>query len=111
VTAACSGEKAESHNLEAVVLPIAASCNKIDKSQPETFDLAVRDHVHSVAGEVLAQSEMLKNAVEHGKLTIIEAYYSLDTGAVTSCVDHDVPPCAHKVSRCPARTYIMVVIV
>ena len=83
VTAACSGEKAESHNLEAVVLPIAASCNKIDKSKPETFDLAVRDHLHSVAGEVLAQSEMLKNAVEHGKLTIIEAYYSLDTGAVT----------------------------
>ena len=83
VTAACSGEKAESHNLEAVVMPIAASCSKIDKSKPETLELAVRDHVHSVADEVLAQSEMLKNAVEHGKLTIIEAYYSLDTGEVT----------------------------
>jgi carbonic anhydrase len=83
VTAACSGEKEESPNLEAVVTPITASCSKIDKTRPETLDLAVRDHVHSVADQLLAQSALLKKAVDDGKLTIVEAYYSLDTGKVT----------------------------
>jgi carbonic anhydrase len=32
---------------------------------------------------LLAKSELLKEAVGRGKLTIIEAYYSLDTGEVT----------------------------
>ncbi len=83
VKAACSGGKAESPNLEAVVAPITASCKKVDKSKPETLDLAVRDHVHSVAQELLAKSVILKHAASEGKLTIIEAYYSLDTGEVT----------------------------
>jgi hypothetical protein len=39
--------------------------------------------VHRVAQEVLAKSEVLKKGVDQGKLTIIEAYYSLDTGEVT----------------------------
>lgn len=83
VKAACSGGKAGSPNLEAVVTPIAASCTKVDKSKPETFDLAARDHVHSVAQELLSASAILKKATEEGKLTIVEAYYSLDTGEVT----------------------------
>ena len=83
VTAACSGAKAESVNLDAVVGPIASSCAKIDPKRPESLDLAVRDHVHRVSLEVLAKSEILKKAFDEGKLTIIEAYYSLDTGEVT----------------------------
>jgi hypothetical protein len=31
---------------------------------------------------VLAHSELPKNAKEHGKLTVIEAEYQLDTGEV-----------------------------
>jgi|GraSoiStandDraft_5_1057265.scaffolds.fasta_scaffold67954_1 carbonic anhydrase len=83
VKAACSGEKPGSPNLEAVVTPIASSCTKVDKSKPETLDLAIRDHVHSVAQEMLAKSVILKTAVDEGSLTIVEAYYSLDTGEVT----------------------------
>ena len=83
VKAACSGEKAGSPNLEAVVTPIAPSCTKIDKSKPDTLDLAIRNHVHSVAQELLAKSVILKKAADEGKLTIIETYYSLDTGEVT----------------------------
>jgi carbonic anhydrase len=70
-------------NLDAVVSPIASSCAKIDPKRPESLDLAVRDHVHRVAQEVLAKSEILKKAFDEGKLTIVEAYYSLDTGEVT----------------------------
>jgi carbonic anhydrase len=83
VTAACAGGKSESVNLDAVVAPIAASCIKMDPKKPETLDLAVRDHIHRVSEELLAKSELLKEAVEKGKLTIVEAYYSLDTGEVT----------------------------
>jgi carbonic anhydrase len=83
VTAACSGEKAESANLLAVVSPIAASCVKADKSKADPLDDPIKDHVHSVAMELLAKSEMLKHAVAEHKLTIVEAYYSLDTGVVT----------------------------
>lgn len=83
VTAACSGGKSESVNLDAVVVPIAPSCAKMDPKKPESLDLAVRDHVHRVAQEVLERSRILKEAVDEGKLAIIEAYYSLDTGEVT----------------------------
>jgi carbonic anhydrase len=55
VTAACSGAKSESVNLDAVVSPIASSCAKIDPKRPESLDLAVRDHVHRVAQEVLVR--------------------------------------------------------
>jgi len=83
VTAACSGGKPESVNLDAVVNPIAPSCAKMDSKRPETVDLAVRDHVHRVAQELLAKSEMLRKSFDEGKLTIIEAYYSLETGEVS----------------------------
>ena len=83
VTAACTGSKSESDNLEAVVSPIAPSCAKMDRAKPETLDLAVRDHVHKVSQEILARSELLRKAAEEHKLAIIEAYYSLDTGEVT----------------------------
>jgi carbonic anhydrase len=55
----------------------------MDTKRPETLDFAVRDHIHRVVEEILAKSEMLKRAFDGGKLTIIEAYYSLDTGEVT----------------------------
>ncbi len=83
VTAACSGGKPESDNLEAVVSPIAPSCSKMDRAKPENLDLAVRDHVHRVSQEILAKSELLREAAAEHKITVIEAYYSLDTGEVT----------------------------
>lgn len=83
VIAACTAGKSDSINLDAVTMPISPSCAQFDPTRPETLDLAIRDHVHRVAEELLAKSSVLKKAFEKGKLTIIEAYYSLDTGAVT----------------------------
>lgn len=83
VTAACSGEKPGSVNLDAVESPILSSCAKMDPKKPETLDLAVRDHIDRVAQELLSRSNVLKKVFDEGKLTIIEAYYSLDTGEVT----------------------------
>lgn len=83
VTAACSGGKSESVNLDAVTAPIAPSCAKADANKPAALDLAVRDHVHRVAQDLLRKSKVLKEACDEHKLTIIEAYYSLETGEVT----------------------------
>ncbi len=83
VTAACSRGKSESVNLDAVLKPIIPSCKKVDPKQPETLDAAIRDHVHQVAQEALSRSEVLRKASEEHKLTIIEAYYSLESGEVT----------------------------
>jgi len=55
----------------------------MNRAKPENLDLAVRDHVHRVSREILAKSELLRNAAEEHKITVIEAYYSLDTGEVT----------------------------
>jgi carbonic anhydrase len=83
VTAACSDGKSESVNLDAVIHPIVPSCSKKGSSEPESLDLAIRDHVHRVAQEILARSELLRKSSAEGKLTVIEAYYSLDTGEVS----------------------------
>jgi len=83
VTAACSAGKGESVNLEAMIAPILPSCSKTDRAKPQEFDLAIRDHIHRVAQDILAKSELLRKSSAQGKLTVIEAYYSLDTGEVT----------------------------
>jgi carbonic anhydrase len=83
VKAACSGGKPESANLDAVLSPISSSCAKADPKNLVTLDLAVRDHVHVVAQQLIANSDILKTAFDQGKVTIVEAYYSLETGAVT----------------------------
>jgi hypothetical protein len=63
--------------------PILPSCKKVDPKQPETLDIAIRDHVHQVTQEALSRSEVLKKASEEHKLTTIEAYDSLESGKVT----------------------------
>jgi carbonic anhydrase len=74
VTAVCPDGKSESVNLDAVVIPIAVSCATMDPKRRATPDLAVHDHIHRVAQELLAKSEMLKSFVAKGDLTIIAAY-------------------------------------
>ncbi len=85
VSAACSGDKMPSANLEAVVRPVAQSCAvaKAQSTKGDLIDFAVHDHVHRSAQDLLANSQILKHAVDEGHLTIMEAYYSLDTGTVT----------------------------
>ena len=82
VTAACSGEKMPSANLDAVVKPVLASCAAGGSKGAGLVDFAIHDHVHRAAEYLLAQSTILKHAADEGKLSIIEAYYELDTGRV-----------------------------
>jgi carbonic anhydrase len=79
VSAACSGEKMPTVNLQAVVAPITASCSV---AKGGNLTPAIKDHVHQSAQELVAHSPVLKHEVQEGKIKVIEAYYELDTGKV-----------------------------
>ena len=84
VTAACSGEKMPTANLQAMVDQIDPAVKKVKGSATgdALIEAAIKENVHESAMDVLAHSEVLRHAKEQGKLTVIEAEYQLDTGEV-----------------------------
>jgi carbonic anhydrase len=84
VTAACSGEKMPTPNLQAMVDRIEPAVVRVKQSATgdALIEAAVKENVHESAMNVVAQSEVLRHAKEEDKLTIIEAEYQLDTGKV-----------------------------
>jgi carbonic anhydrase len=84
VTAACSGDKMPSVNLEAIVDkidPAVAKAKSYAKSD-ELIESAIKENVHQSAKDLLANSAILRDAVKAGKLTIVEAEYQLSSGEV-----------------------------
>ena len=84
VTAACSGEKMPTANLQAMVDQIDPSVKKVKGSATgdALIEAAIKENVHESARDVMMHSEVLRRAKEQGKLTVIEAEYQLDTGEV-----------------------------
>jgi carbonic anhydrase len=84
VTAACSGDKMPSPNLQAIVDKIEPAVT-LAKSYAKPADLipqAILENIHQSAKDVLGNSEILRHAMKDGRLTVIEAVYKLDTGEV-----------------------------
>jgi carbonic anhydrase len=81
VAAACSGDKMPSSNLQAIVDKINPAVAKAGTGDA-LIETAVKENVHQSAKDVLASSEILRHYAEQGKLTVFEAEYQLDTGAV-----------------------------
>ena len=84
VNAACSGEKMPSPNLDAIVEKISPAVNQA-KTYSKADDLvesAIKENVHRSAMDLEANSEIIRDAVKSGKLTVIEAEYDLDAGRV-----------------------------
>jgi carbonic anhydrase len=46
------------------------------------IESAVKENVHQSAKDVVANSEIIRDAVKSGKLSVIEAEYQFDTGEV-----------------------------
>lgn len=82
VEAACSGEEPATPSLAAVVDPIAPSCSMTRSDGKTDLAAATKDHVHRSAQELVATSPVIKAALAKGTVSIIEAYYELDTGRV-----------------------------
>jgi len=93
VIAACSGEKMPSRNLEAIVDKInpAVKQAKTYAKGDGLIEAAVRENVHQSAKDVLANSEILREAVKSGKLKVIEAEYEFDTGKVARLAPAGAP--------------------
>jgi carbonic anhydrase len=84
VTAACSGEKMPTPNLQAIVDTISpAVLQAKDYAKADGLvEAAIEENVHQSAKDVLGHSAVLRHALKDGKLTILEAIYKLDTGKV-----------------------------
>jgi carbonic anhydrase len=84
VTAACSGEKMPSANLQAIVDKIGPAIPKgrSSRDSDELIETVIKENVHQSAKDVLASSEILRHFTEEGKLTVFEAEYQLDTGEI-----------------------------
>ena len=84
VTAACSGEKMPSVNLEAIVDKIGPAVETAKKSAKgdELVESAIKQNVHQSAKDLMSNSEIINDAVKSGKLRIVEAEYQLESGEV-----------------------------
>ncbi|MBG0564231.1 carbonic anhydrase [Actinoplanes aureus] len=51
---------------------------------PDGVELGVRANIRAQAEALLAQSAIIREAVEHGKTAVVGARYDLDTGLVTT---------------------------
>jgi len=93
VTAACSQQKMPTPNLQAIVDKINPAVLAVGDSEKgdARIEAAIRQNVHHGARELLVNSEILRHAADEGRLTVIEAEYSLDTGRVTRLE----PPTVH----------------
>ena len=84
VSAACSGEKMPSRNLDAIVERInpAVTQAKTYAKADDLIESAIKENVHQSAKDVLANSQIIRDAVKAGKLSVIEGEYELDSGKV-----------------------------
>jgi carbonic anhydrase len=84
VTAACSGDKMPTANLQAVVDKIlpAVTRAKAHAKADDLVEAAILENVHQSAKNVLASSEVLQHFLHDGKLTVFEAIYELGSGKV-----------------------------
>ena len=84
VTAACSGDKMATPNLQAMVDQISPAVTraKTHAKGDELVEAAILENVHQSAKDVLARSEVLQHFLHDGKLTVFEAVYELDSGKV-----------------------------
>lgn len=84
VTAAASGDKMPSENLQALADEIAPGLAKLKASYkgPELVHYGVEANVTATANEVIDRSVVLRKAVEEGHLAIVRAIYDLGSGRV-----------------------------
>jgi carbonic anhydrase len=84
VSAACSGDKMPTANLQAIVDKISPAVTqaKTQAKSDELVETAIRENVRQSAKDVLARSDVLQHFLHDGKLTVYEALYKMDSGEV-----------------------------
>jgi len=83
VTAAMSGGGDTHDHIQALVEAIAPVVAEAKKDPKDPLDAAVRLNVQKVVGELASSEPILAHESKEGRIRVVGAYYSLDTGAVT----------------------------
>jgi carbonic anhydrase len=83
VKAACSSEKTPSPNLKSIIKAVRASGASAGQgSTGGEMCEAEKQNARYMAHSVLDRSDLLRDRVQRGELTVVTAYYHLDSGAV-----------------------------
>jgi len=95
VSAAAEGGEAEGH-LPALLAMIRPAVEAARTQPGDLIENAVRINVENVVRQLHDSTPVLADLVGHGKLTIVGAVYSLDTGKVTWLSQAGAPAAAPK---------------
>ena len=84
VEAACSSEKTDSPNMKAVIKAVRSSGAQVgaDGGDEDALRDAEKQNVRAVAQAVLDRSDLLRERVRRGYLSIVTAYYHLGDGTL-----------------------------
>ena len=82
VSAAAEGGKADGH-LSELIKAIQPAVDKAKSMPGDVIDNAVRTNVEMVVSQLRTSQPLLSSFVKAGKLRVVGAVYSLDTGKVT----------------------------
>jgi carbonic anhydrase len=82
VSAAVEGGEPAGH-LSSIITPVSSAVEKAKQMQGNVVENSVRINVENVVEELRTSKPILSELVSEGKLTIVGAVYSLDTGKVT----------------------------
>ena len=84
VEAACSGDKAGSANLKAIIKAVrnSGALASLGGGGEDALREAEKQNARAVAQAALDRSDLLRDHVRRGDLAIVTAYYHLDTGTV-----------------------------
>lgn len=84
VSAACSGDKMPTANLQTLVDKISPAVVRAKAhAKPDGLvEAAILENVQQSAKDVVASSDVLQHFLHDGKLTVFEAVYELDSGRV-----------------------------
>jgi len=81
VTAAAKGGEAHGH-IGAIIRLIAPALDNVKDKTGDLVDNAIKENARLVAAAIASSKPILEKMVEDGKIAVIPAYYSIDTGLV-----------------------------
>lgn len=82
VKIACSGQKVESPYLKAVIERLRPAVEKAEGAGDERLRYVERENARLVAHEVIEHEAALHERIQSRRLTVVPAYYNVETGEV-----------------------------
>jgi carbonic anhydrase len=85
VTAAFDAKGNPEGNIGAIlkkIMPAVATAKKAKKGKDETLQIAIEENIRNTHKDIMKNSKIIKELVHEGKLKVVGAVYSLNTGKI-----------------------------